>query len=75
VVTSLVVGFAVWAYTLLMPALLQASGSHLAILREGPSHRLAATQALFGASAMDPLTNGVFWSRRSTWRSMSASRC
>jgi len=63
VVTSLVVGFAVWAYTLLMPALLLASGSHLRILRDGPfGIGWLRPEALFGRSAMDPLTQGVFWS-------------
>jgi len=63
VVTSLVVGFAVWAYTLLMPALLLASGHHLEILREGPfGIDWLRPEALFGRSAMGPLTHGVFWS-------------
>jgi Na+/proline symporter/signal transduction histidine kinase len=63
VVTSLVVGFAVWAYTLLMPALLLANGSHLEILRDGPfGIDWLRPEALFGASALDPLTHGVLWS-------------
>src|SRR4029077_11665567 len=36
VVTGLLVGFVTWAYTLLMPAALHASGYALDMLREGP---------------------------------------
>src|SRR3984893_624071 len=63
VVTSLVVGFATWAYTLLMPAVLQASGYDLDILRNG-AFGIAGLrpEALFGMSGMDALTHGVFWS-------------
>ena len=63
VVTSLVVGFATWAYTLLMPAVLQASGYDLDILRNGAfGIAWLRPEALFGMSGMDALTHGVFWS-------------
>jgi len=63
VVTSLVVGFATWAYTLLMPAVLQASGMDLDILRNGAfGIAWLRPEALFGMSGMDALTHGVFWS-------------
>jgi Na+/proline symporter/CheY-like chemotaxis protein len=63
VMTSLAVGFATWAYTLLMPALLLASGQHLELLRHGPfGIGWLRPEALFGLSGVDPLTHGVFWS-------------
>jgi Na+/proline symporter/signal transduction histidine kinase len=63
VVMSLVVGFATWGYTLLMPALLLASGHDPHILRDGPfGIGWLRPEALFGVSGLDPLTHGVFWS-------------
>jgi len=63
VVTSLAVGFATWAYTLLMPAVLLASGHDLGIVRDGPfGIGWLRPEALFGMSGMDPLTHGVLWS-------------
>jgi Na+/proline symporter/signal transduction histidine kinase len=63
VVTSLVVGFATWAYTLLMPAILRAGGHNLEILRDGPfGIGWLRPEALLGLSGLDPLTHGVFWS-------------
>jgi Na+/proline symporter/signal transduction histidine kinase len=63
VVISLVAGFAFWAYTLLMPALLRASGRNLEILRNGPfGIGWLRPEALFGVSNVDPLTHGVFFS-------------
>jgi hypothetical protein len=53
VVTSLVVGFATWAYTLLMPAVLLATGYDLAILRDGPfGIAWLRPEALFGVSGL-----------------------
>jgi Na+/proline symporter/signal transduction histidine kinase len=63
VVTSLIVGFVAWGYTLLMPALLQASGNGADILTAGPFDiAWLKPQALFGLTGMDTLTHGVFWS-------------
>jgi len=63
VVTSLVVGFTTWAYALLMPAVLLATGHDLDMLRDGPfGIAWLRPEALFGTSDMDPLTHGVFWS-------------
>ena len=63
VVASLIVGFGMWAYTLLMPALLTAYGVDLDILRHGPfGLAWLRPESLFGTTGIDPLTHGVFWS-------------
>lgn len=56
---GLLVGFALWTWTLLLPTFGMASG----IVAEGPwSLDWLRPTALFGMEAMDPLTHGVFWS-------------
>ena len=63
VVTSLAVGFAIWAYTLLVPVVLLASGHDLDILSHGPfGIGWLRPEALFGITGLDPLTHGAFWS-------------
>ena len=63
VMASLLVGFAAWAYTLLMPAVLRASGLDLDLLRDGPfGIAWLRPEALLGMSGTDPLTHGVLWS-------------
>ncbi len=63
VVTSLAVGFAAWAYTLLMPSLLRASGNYTDVLDSGPfGIAWLRPEALFGMSGTDTLTHGVLWS-------------
>lgn len=63
VVTSLAVGFATWAYTLLLPAILLAGGRDLELLRSGPfGISWLRPEHLFGLTGLDPLTHGVFWS-------------
>jgi Na+/proline symporter/signal transduction histidine kinase len=58
-VAGMVCGFAVWAYTLLLPTL---APHDAGILREGLFGSAALKpQALFGTDAF-PLTNGVIWS-------------
>ncbi len=56
-------GFALWAYTLILPALVKEGVLGDALLRDGP-FGLAALRptALFGLTALDPLTHGIFWS-------------
>jgi Na+/proline symporter/signal transduction histidine kinase len=62
-VWGLLVGFAVWAYTLLLPALLGASGQGGALLAEGPLGIAGLRpQALFGLSGADPVAHGTLWS-------------
>ena len=60
---GLIAGFAVWAYTLLLPAL---SGSRLIspdFVALGPqSISWLRPQALFGVDYLDPISHTVFWS-------------
>jgi len=59
VAAGLLGGFAVWIYTLLLPALIHSDGW----LREGPfGWDWLRPQALFHLSGWDPLTHGTFWS-------------
>lgn len=61
-IAGMTVGFAVWAYTLLLPAFIQAGLLPASILAEGPlGIWLLRPQALF-AFSFDPLSHGVFWS-------------
>lgn len=59
---GLLAGFAVWAYTLLLPSLAHAGWIPVALLDDGPfGIALLRPQALFGLH-FDPLTHGFFWS-------------
>jgi len=63
VTAGLIAGFAVWVYTLMLPALMPALGGDPAWLREGPlGLAWLRPQALFQLTGWDPLTHGVFWS-------------
>ncbi|MFT3897388.1 MAG: PAS domain-containing hybrid sensor histidine kinase/response regulator [Thermomonas sp.] len=56
-------GAAIWAWCLLLPALLQSGGDAPAWLRDGPMGLAwLRPESLFGLSGWDPLTHGVFWS-------------
>jgi Na+/proline symporter/signal transduction histidine kinase/ActR/RegA family two-component response regulator len=60
--TGLLAGFAIWAYTLLMPLFADAGFVSPTILSQGPGGiDWLRPRALFG-SDMDPLTHGVVWS-------------
>jgi Na+/proline symporter/signal transduction histidine kinase/CheY-like chemotaxis protein len=55
-------GFAVWAYTLLLPAFADAGWIGRGFIEQGPAGLgLLKARALF-AMEFDPLTHGVFWS-------------
>ncbi|MEL0028609.1 MAG: PAS-domain containing protein, partial [Perlucidibaca sp.] len=63
VTAGLLAGFAVWIYTLMLPALMPALGGDQAWLRDGPlGLAWLRPQALFQLTGWDPLTHGVFWS-------------
>jgi hypothetical protein len=56
-------GFAVWAYTLLVPAIARSGWIDAAFLAEGPFGVAAMRPyALFGAPLGDPLTHALVWS-------------
>ncbi len=60
---GMVLGFATWIYTLLLPTMTQAGWFGMAWLHDGPFgiHWLRPQQ-LFGLSGWDTLTHGTFWS-------------
>ena len=60
---GVLVGAALWAWCLLLPALLASDGSLPGWMRDGPlGQAWLRPQSLFGLSGWDPLTHGVFWS-------------
>lgn len=63
VIGGLSIGFIVWLYTLLLPAVAMVGGELPAWIIEGPfGIQALAPQSLLGFEAPDILTHGVFWS-------------
>ncbi len=63
VLAGLVAGFALWAYTLLLPTLSRAGGFDPGWLQDGPlGLAWLRPEALFGLVGWDALTHGTFWS-------------
>ncbi|MFF4545697.1 SpoIIE family protein phosphatase [Streptomyces sp. NPDC001406] len=63
VLVGLVAGFAVWAYTLVLPTFADAGLLSASFLREGPlGIGLLRPQQLFGLAGMDPISHAMFWS-------------
>lgn len=67
VFASLIVGFSVWAYTLLFPTILKSLPDYYVgqypFLEQGLfGWQWLHPQALFGFSSLHPFTHGVFWS-------------
>ncbi|HJV35349.1 sodium:solute symporter family transporter [Geomonas sp.] len=61
--TGLILGFAVWCYTLLYPSVVQAGHWHTEVLTYGPfGLSFLRPQALFGLTGLDPYTHTLFWS-------------
>src|SRR6266851_683564 len=59
---GMLVGFAVWLYTLFIPSFLETSTAGLMLLQHGPfGIEALRPQALFGAE-LPPLLHGVLWS-------------
>ena len=59
---GMLVGFAVWTYTLFLPSFLDTSTAGLLLLQHGPfGIEALRPQALFGAD-LSPLLHGVVWS-------------
>lgn len=63
VIAGLVAGFAVWAYTLLLPSLAGAGWLPATWIEQGPwGIRWLKPNALFLMSGWEPVTHGAFWS-------------
>ncbi|MCL7714750.1 hybrid sensor histidine kinase/response regulator [Stenotrophomonas mori] len=61
--TGMMVGFGVWVYTLLLPALSHGGWLDLALVERGPfGIAWLRPEQLFGLSGWDALTHGTFWS-------------
>jgi Na+/proline symporter/nitrogen-specific signal transduction histidine kinase len=62
-ISGLLAGFAIWAYTLLIPSFAISGWIPAAILDQGPwGLELLRPQHLLGLGMFDPLTHSVFWS-------------
>lgn len=62
-IVGLTAGFAVWAYTLPVPSLVQAGWLQGNFVEQGPfGITWLRPYALFGLSGLDPVTHSLFWS-------------
>ena len=62
-IVGLVAGFAVWAYTLLLPSIIRVGGAMPGLLTDGPfGLHLLRPEALFHLEGWDPLVHALFWS-------------
>jgi Na+/proline symporter/nitrogen-specific signal transduction histidine kinase len=62
-IAGLSAGFAVWAYTLLLPSFAKSGWLPLDLLTEGPlGIALLKPQELFGLTGLDEISHGLFWS-------------
>jgi Na+/proline symporter/nitrogen-specific signal transduction histidine kinase len=60
---ALVVGFAIWAYTLLLPSLVDSGWVNTDLITYGAfGHPWLRPEALFGLSGFEPLTHALIWS-------------
>ena len=61
--SGLTAGFAVWFYTLLLPALARSGWLPISLLEQGPfGIELLRPQQLFGLSTLDQITHAMIWS-------------
>ncbi|HET7788528.1 MAG TPA: sensor histidine kinase, partial [Myxococcales bacterium] len=62
-ITGLAAGFAVWAYTLLLPSFAKSGWLPAAFLTQGPlGIELLRPQQLFGLTGLDEISHCLFWS-------------
>jgi signal transduction histidine kinase len=62
-IAALVAGFAVWFYTLLLPALARSGWLPVSLLEQGPfGIALLKPLALFGLAGLDQITHAMIWS-------------
>src|SRR5258708_28135952 len=60
---GLIAGFAVWFYTLLLPALARSGWVPIGLLEHGPfGIELLKPLALFGLAGLDQITHAMIWS-------------
>lgn len=60
---GLLIGFAVWAYTLFLPSFGEGAVISAQVFADGPfGNGWLRPQALFGTEGMDPLVHSIFWS-------------
>ena len=60
---GMIAGFAVWAYTLLLPSFAQSGWIDQSFIDAGPfAIELLKPYALFGLGGLDPITHSLFWS-------------
>jgi len=60
---GVIAGFAIWAYTLLLPTFAESTWLPAALITDGPwAIGALAPHSLFGLELGDPLTHGVVWS-------------
>ena len=61
--TGLTLGFAVWAYTLLLPSFAKSGWLPLSFIEQGPfGIALLKPLALFGLQGLDDISHAMFWS-------------
>jgi Na+/proline symporter/nitrogen-specific signal transduction histidine kinase len=62
-IAGLLAGFAVWFYTLLLPALARSGWLPIGLLEDGPAGiELLKPLALFGLAGLDQITHAMIWS-------------
>jgi hypothetical protein len=62
-IAALIAGFAVWSYSLLLPALARSGWVPLGLLEQGPwGIELLKPLELFGLSGLDQITHAMIWS-------------
>jgi Na+/proline symporter/nitrogen-specific signal transduction histidine kinase len=62
-IAGLLAGFAIWAYTLLLPAFARSGWLPIGLLEHGPfGLELLKPQALFGLSGLEQITHAMIWS-------------
>jgi len=60
---GLFAGFLTWAYTLVLPTMIQAGWFDMTLLEKGPAGiAMLRPQALFGLEGVHPVTHAVLWS-------------
>jgi Na+/proline symporter/signal transduction histidine kinase len=62
-ITSILIGFSIWFYTLVLPSLSNSSQYINSIVQDGPFHvSILKPTSLFGLQSLDTISHGIFWS-------------